>query len=153
MRLQICSLSVLFICGLAVANVTNIYEVSSVSGEKTVGLEVPVVPALWVILGVAGLAFILSFMGCCGALRESSCLLYSFSVMLAIILGIQLAVIGFAYYKQDDFRNEINNMMNSTLYDYPRGKDGYVRKSWDALQTDVTRQILALEIKLILNCS
>jgi len=128
---------VLVICGLAVANVTNIYEVSSVSGEKSLNLEVPVVPSLWVMIGVAGLAFILSFMGCCGALRESSCLLYSFSVLLAIILAVQLAIIGFSYYKQDDFKAEINKMLNTTLYDYSKGKDGLVRKSWDALQTDV----------------
>jgi hypothetical protein len=53
-------------------------------------------------------------------------------------LALELAVIGFAYYKQDDFKDEINKVLNSTLYDYPKqGKEGIVRKTWDALQTDV----------------
>lgn len=129
----------LVICGLAVANVSNIYDVSSAakSAENGMSLDVPVVPSLWIIVGVAGLAFILSFMGCCGALKESSCLLYSFSVLLAIILAVQLVVISFCYYKKDDFKTEINNMMNSSLHDYPKINDNLVRKSWDALQTDV----------------
>lgn len=142
LTLQICSLAVLVICGLAVANVTSIYEVSSLTGEKSLNLEVPVVPSLWIIIGVAGLAFILSFMGCCGALRESSCLLYSFATLLAVILAVQLAIIGFSYYKQDDFKAEINKLLNTTLYEYPSDKNGYVRKSWDALQTDVICALL-----------
>jgi len=146
---------VLACCGLALANVATIYDVSGAAAHN---LQVPVPLALWVIIGVAGVAFILSFMGCCGALKESSCLLYSvriifcvpsaavlthflfaaqFAVLLALILGVQLAIIGFAYYKQDDFKTEIDKVMNSTLYDYAQDKNGLAKKTWDALQTDV----------------
>ncbi|XP_059488443.1 CD63 antigen-like isoform X2 [Neocloeon triangulifer] len=127
----ICSLAVLIVCSLALINVQPLYDLHNIT------LKVPVPLALWIIIAVAGVAFLLSFIGCCGALNESSCLLYLFATILSIVLVVQLAVVGFSYYKQDDFKAEINNVLNLTLYDYPKSKDGIVRKTWDVIQTDL----------------
>jgi hypothetical protein len=56
----------------------------------------------WIEIYVAGLAFILSFMGCCSVLCKNSCLLSSFSILLAIFLSVQLAIFAVVYYMQDN---------------------------------------------------
>ncbi|CAB3385550.1 Hypothetical predicted protein [Cloeon dipterum] len=127
---SICSLAVLVICSLALANMNQLYNLQNLN------TDLPVPLALWAIIAVAGVAFVLSFIGCCGAISENSCLLYLFATLLSIVLVMQLVVIGFVYYQQDNFRAQINSVLNSTLHDYPTSKDPIVRKTWDTIQTD-----------------
>jgi Tetraspanin family len=126
-------LVVLLNCGSAVAIMNNIYEMR---GEKSLNLEVLVVPSLWIMICVAGIAFILSFVGCWGAFRERSCLLNYYSTLLAIILVVQLAIIGISSYNKHNGFNvaEINEILKTTLDNYIKGN---VTKNWDAVQTDV----------------
>jgi NADH:ubiquinone oxidoreductase subunit K len=51
--------------------------------------------------GIATVTFILSSVGCYGALRENSCVLYYFSVLLTILLAVQLAIIGYYHDKAE----------------------------------------------------
>ncbi|XP_076310723.1 CD151 antigen-like isoform X2 [Tachypleus tridentatus] len=44
------------------------------------------------LIGVGGLVFIVGFFGCCGAVRESKCLLITYFLFLFIILGCELAI-------------------------------------------------------------
>lgn len=48
---------------------------------------------------VGGVAFIVSFFGCCGAIKENRCLLITFAVLLVVILLLCIAatIIGFIY--------------------------------------------------------
>ncbi|CAB3385551.1 Hypothetical predicted protein [Cloeon dipterum] len=137
---SICSLAVLVICSLALANMNQLYNLQNLN------TDLPVPLALWAIIAVAGVAFVLSFIGCCGAISENSCLLYLFATLLSIVLVMQLVVIGFVYYQQDNFRAQINSVLNSTLHDYPTSKDPIVRKTWDTIQTDVSFKLILKNI-------
>ena len=40
-----------------------------------------------ILLGVGGvILFVIGFLGCCGAMKESSCMLYTFAALLSVIV-------------------------------------------------------------------
>ena len=41
---------------------------------------------------VGGVIFLVAFMGCCGAWKESKCLIYTYAFFLAIILVAQVMI-------------------------------------------------------------
>ncbi|KAK5644701.1 hypothetical protein RI129_006001 [Pyrocoelia pectoralis] len=56
------------------------------------GIDIPfgVAPILMIVVGC--IVFIIAFFGCCGAIKESTCLLTTYAVILLIILIAQIAV-------------------------------------------------------------
>ncbi|CAH2217323.1 jg5633 [Pararge aegeria aegeria] len=64
----------------------------------------------WGIIGVGAVMFFISFMGCCGAISESHCMVLMYAVSLIVIIIIEVAA-GVVVYTQRD--NIINNKMNS----------------------------------------
>uniref|UniRef100_A0A1I8NMX8 Tetraspanin n=2 Tax=Stomoxys calcitrans TaxID=35570 RepID=A0A1I8NMX8_STOCA len=70
------------------------------------------------LISLGSLVFIISFFGCCGAIRESICLTWSYAVFL-IILITGNAVLHFGYISHIDgeskARKDIDNAWNKTL--------------------------------------
>jgi len=49
----------------------------------------------------------MAFLGCCGAWRESSCMINAFLVLLVAILVAEIAVVGLAFYKRNNIEEEV----------------------------------------------
>lgn len=65
-------------------------------------VETPDTLAIGVIV-VGFFIFLIAFLGCCGAIIESYCVLLSFGIIVTIILTLELAIAGLAF----AFKNEV----------------------------------------------
>lgn len=89
----------------------------------------------WVLIIVGGAVFVVAFFGCCGAIRESNCMLIMFSLLLFVIIILEAMVGISGYYLRSDIDLMLQTKMNASIADY--GKNVDIRKSWDVLQHDL----------------
>ncbi|XP_076750053.1 uncharacterized protein LOC143422947 [Xylocopa sonorina] len=73
---------------------------------------------LLIVVGI--LIFLIAFMGCCGALRESTCMVLIFAVSLSIVLILELAAAISAYALQDRIKDLLAEKINATMHQYDR---------------------------------
>lgn len=76
-----------------------------------------------VLIVVGILVFIIAFMGCCGALRESTCMVLVFAVLLSLVLIMELAAAVAAYALQDGIKDLLAGKINVTMYQYEKNEE------------------------------
>ncbi|XP_076277583.1 tetraspanin 6 isoform X2 [Lasioglossum baleicum] len=83
------------ICGIGILTVGILARVqlSSVSGTLDTNVMFPSITLI--VLG--SIIFVISFFGCCGAIRESHCMTITFASFLLFILLVQVAVAVYAF--------------------------------------------------------
>ncbi|KAG6802585.1 hypothetical protein HZU73_01420 [Apis mellifera caucasica] len=86
---------------------------------------------LLIVVGI--LVFIIAFLGCCGALRESTCMVLVFAVSLSIVLVLELAAAIAAYALQDGIKDLLAEKINITMHQY--GKNVEATEAIDFLQS------------------
>lgn len=74
-------------------------------------------PVALIVLGSAIL--IISFFGCCGAIRESSCMSMTYAALLFVLLVVQVALIVFAFISKEDFLTEVGKMVDGAWQNKP----------------------------------
>jgi len=72
----------------------------------------------YVLIVCGALMFFLSFMGYCGAIRESPCMLTTYGILMIVILVAQFTVGGLAAAYKDRARLETKNFLQSTISRY-----------------------------------
>lgn len=90
-----------------------------------------------VIILLAGIAIlILGFLGCCGAMKENSCMLktYALIVLILVIAQITLGILIFVY--RDQAEDIFTDSMNSAFDKYGTGDDA-LDESIDAAQHEI----------------
>jgi len=89
------------------------------------------------IIIVGCVIFAVAFVGCCGAANESPCLIYTYAVLVTLILILQVGAAIAAYALKSDLRDEIKSKMEAGMTNY--GKAGYegVTNTWDVIQDDL----------------
>ncbi|XP_030634487.1 tetraspanin-2a [Chanos chanos] len=70
--------------------------------------------AVYVLTGVGGIMMLVGFFGCCGAVRESQCLLGSFFACLLIIFGAEVAAGVFGFLYKDKVIEEVQSFYSSS---------------------------------------
>ncbi|XP_043796423.1 CD63 antigen-like [Apis laboriosa] len=73
---------------------------------------------LLIVVGI--FVFIIAFLGCCGALRESTCMVLVFAVSLSFVLVLELAAAIAAYALQDGIKNLLAEKINITMHQYEK---------------------------------
>lgn len=101
--------------------------------ENFIGQTFWSVPIVLMIVG--SLIFIISFLGCCGALRESSCMIMTFSVFLLLIFLTELGIGIAGYAKHSELRSILENRFNKTLEDYETSTEA--QRAWSLLQGEL----------------
>lgn len=87
----------------------------------------------YILLAAGALMTVIGFLGCCGALRESQCLLGTFFVFLMIILVAEIAGGVWAYMNRADLNKLVQESVRDTVRrDY--GKDDVTTKTFDMIQ-------------------
>ncbi|XP_031848238.1 CD63 antigen-like [Nomia melanderi] len=76
---------------------------------------------LLIVVGI--LIFVIAFLGCCGALRESTCMVLVFAVSLSVVLIMELAAAIAAYALQDDIKDLLADNINATMHQYGKNKE------------------------------
>lgn len=90
------------------------------------------VPALLIATGA--IILIISFFGCCGAVKENHCMIVTFSVFLVLIFILELAAGIAGYVLKDAAVGVLKEKLNHTMYEtvhVPADKD-----LWSDIQTD-----------------
>jgi CD63 antigen len=95
-----------------------------------------VAPLLLIIVGA--LIFIISFFGCCGAIKESNCMLMTYASLLIFILALQIGIGIFSFIAiKDDksLRAEIRNEIKEDFDKY--STSDLARETFDNLQQTI----------------
>ncbi|XP_038074680.1 tetraspanin-9-like [Patiria miniata] len=124
-----------FISGCAILALGIVLHVKE-GGFATLIPDLPFLNAANVCIAAGIIVMFVAFLGCCGAIKESACLLLLFFIFLLLIflLEVVAGIVGFIYKGQvetvvtDDLANGMKNY----------GKDGQagLTSGWDRLQTE-----------------
>ncbi|OXU31611.1 CD63 antigen isoform X1 [Nasonia vitripennis] len=92
----------------------------AISDVKTATPEIPTSMPITVLIIVGAVIFIIAFFGCCGAIRESHCMIITFAVLLLTLLVIQVAVAAYAFvqFKGDDSKGKIEDLIHDMVNKY-----------------------------------
>ncbi|RZC43280.1 CD63 antigen, partial [Asbolus verrucosus] len=91
-------------------------------------------PILLIIIG--SIIFVTSFFGCCGAIRESTCMLTTFAIILLTLLIIQIAIGAYAFLQVGDtvdLKASVKQVVQKSFIQYNTSKSA--QEEFDFLQT------------------
>lgn len=94
-------------------------------------------PILLIVIG--SIIFVIAFFGCCGAIRESTCMLTTYAIVLLILFILQLAIgiYAFLQFKDDskEFRNVLTRELQHATQEYYTNNG--TREAMDLLQENL----------------
>lgn len=93
-------------------------------------------PIIMITLG--SIVVFISFLGCCGAIRESVCMTMSYAVCLLVLLILQLTVVVLLFTNKDKFDNAMGEVIDK-VWDNRETREGGV---FDAIQKSVCTNYL-----------
>ncbi|XP_008580546.1 PREDICTED: tetraspanin-8 [Galeopterus variegatus] len=103
-----------WLCGIVILGIAIWIRVSKDGQEILSSADSGTYPyvAVNILIAVGAIIMILGFLGCCGAVKESRCMLLLFFIFLLLILLLQVAagILGAA------FKSESQSILNETLY-------------------------------------
>ncbi|KAJ8258024.1 hypothetical protein GJAV_G00192310 [Gymnothorax javanicus] len=76
---------------------------------------------VYILIGAGGLMMLVGFFGCCGAVRESQCLLGSFFACLLVIFGAEVAAGVFGFLNKDKIIEEVQKFYSESLNENNNG--------------------------------
>ncbi|XP_048727431.1 CD9 antigen-like isoform X2 [Ostrea edulis] len=91
--------------------------------------------AVYVLIGFGAFVFLVGFCGCCGAIRESKCLLGFYVFFLMLIIGGEIAAAVLGYIYKDKVETEVNDLLKQTMNMYKVKKN--MRNAWDFVQIEL----------------
>jgi len=87
------------------------------------------------LIAVGSAVFLIAFMGCCGVLRESNCMMMTYAVFLAIILLVQIGIAVAAAYYENDFKEILHKGLEKSIPKYDERKE--IKETWDSMQSNL----------------
>ncbi|KAF5278428.1 hypothetical protein FQA39_LY05917 [Lamprigera yunnana] len=128
------------LAGIAFITVGTIYTLNieslTVTLDRT-GITFSLAPALLLTVGIV--IFVISFFGCCGAIKESSCLLVTYAIILLLLFFVQIAigVYAFVQFKDSNGADEISieDGLKETMHQYYRNSQA--KETFDTLQSQL----------------
>ncbi|XP_050300330.1 23 kDa integral membrane protein-like [Anthonomus grandis grandis] len=121
---------VFLLVGVALFALGVFYKVHYTQITESIPQEYQVlqyVPILAIIVGA--IIFVISFLGCCGTLKSSICMLKTYAGILIVIFLAQVAIgiFGLVQIKNsDDLRRQVDITINNLFDNYYSGKTGVV---------------------------
>ncbi|XP_043274204.1 tetraspanin-18 isoform X2 [Venturia canescens] len=102
--------------------------------------DADVIKMIAYILILAGaLTFIVSFLGYCGAMFESRCLLCVYGILILVVLVLECIVVGLAFGLKEDTEKGTQDFLKSTIKYYAANeqKAETVTVAWDGIMTQM----------------
>ena len=88
-----------------------------------------------IFLAAGSIIFVLSFLGCCGAIQESKCMLMTYAVFIVIVFFVVLAAAIVAVVFKGEAKEIVENVMEDFLKRYDSDdKDKPETRVWDTIQ-------------------
>ncbi|NXL54881.1 CD63 protein, partial [Podilymbus podiceps] len=119
-------------CGVALIAVGIYAQVALNKALAVSSASASGTPVAILVLGV--IIFFISFFGCCGAWKESYCMVTTFAVLLSIIFLVEVAAAIAGYV----FKDKVRSVLEDRLWDAMRqyGEDEALTEAVDELQMD-----------------
>ncbi|XP_035400016.1 tetraspanin-8 isoform X1 [Cygnus atratus] len=101
-----------WVCGSVILGVSIWIRVSK-DAQEELGIDNSLFAGVDLLIAVGSIIMVLGFLGCCGAIKESRCMLLLFFIGLLLILILQVTggILGAVY------RSQIETSLNTTLMD------------------------------------
>ncbi|KAL6268409.1 tetraspanin-1 isoform X2 [Pogonomyrmex barbatus] len=102
--------------------------------------DADVIKMMAYILIIAGaLTFIISFLGYCGAMFESRCLLCVYGILILLVLVLECVVVGLAFGLKGDVEKGMQDFLKSTIVKYyaTGDKTDTVTVAWDGIMSEL----------------
>jgi CD63 antigen len=125
---------VFFLSGIAVLTVGSYIKANEQDYVGLIGTNLFAVCILLIVIGI--LVTIIGFFGCCGAIRESKCMLYTYSGLLCLIFVMEFAGGIAAFVYREDISKNTSNNLKSSMKNY--FTDDSIKKQWDNMQKDLS---------------
>ncbi|XP_030753755.1 CD63 antigen-like [Sitophilus oryzae] len=88
-----------------------------------------------ILIAVGVIIFLISFFGCCGAVKENHCMIITFSILLGVIFAAEIAAGVIGYINRHEVQVMLDTKLNSTMYKYYTSTD--IKKTWDVAQHEL----------------
>lgn len=85
---------------------------------------------------VGAIVFVISFFGCCGAIKKSPCMIGTFFFLLIVVFVMEIGIGVAAYLKYGHLEEILEKGFQSTLNTYETSIDS--RHAWDLIQGELT---------------
>lgn len=95
----------------------------------------------YILIAVGAFLFIVSFLGYCGALQESRCLLNTYGILLLLIILMEVTAVGVALACKGKAETETKKFLKTTITDYytsPHDKADVVTVMWNYLMAQMS---------------
>lgn len=94
--------------------------------------------ASYVLIAIGGFLFVASFLGYCGALRESQCMLTTYGILLLLLLVAEIGAVFYVTSNREKVEEQTKKMLKDSLVKYYSGKNesDAVTVVWDQLQAN-----------------
>jgi len=112
------------LAGLALVIIGVMYKFNYNDATNVLPRDFGLAPILSIIIGAV--VFITAFLGCCGAVKESPCMLTTYAIILLTIFIIQVAIGVYAFLKIKDtneFHNSIRQNLQKTFEAYDKNPE------------------------------
>jgi len=119
--------------GLGLLILGVLYKLNVTEITDVVPDQLEVAPTLLIIVGC--IVFAISFFGCCGAVRESTCMLTTYAVILLVLFLLQVAVGVYAFLQikdTDSLKEQVRTGMSNVWRQY--SNDPVARETVDVIQ-------------------
>ncbi|XP_033107840.1 CD63 antigen-like isoform X2 [Anneissia japonica] len=125
--------AIFWICGLAliiggVLVLRNYNEYVKFTGD--LGDTIPIL-----IIVVGGIIFITGFCGCCGAIKESYCMVSTYACILIVLLVAEVGIGIAGFVMNDEVKDQITENMDATMKDYQTVN--VTRDLWNDMQKNL----------------
>ncbi|KAK2501708.1 hypothetical protein MC885_004225, partial [Smutsia gigantea] len=90
---------------------------------------------VYILIGAGALMTLVGFLGCCGAVQESQCMLGLFFTFLLVIFAIEVAAAVWGYSHKDEVIKEVQEFYKDTYSKLKEGKDELQRETLKAIHT------------------
>jgi hypothetical protein len=88
---------------------------------------------IFIIIGVV--VTIISFFGCCGAIMENACMMYTFASLVTLMLLIEVGLTVVILIYKDETKQEIKKQLKNGLDNYNKtSAHGGIDLTWDTMQ-------------------
>jgi len=90
-------------------------------------------PLLMIIVG--SIVFVIAFLGCCGTIRESKCMMMTYATVLLILLIAEIGIVAGIYYKQDELKSLLTEGLDRSLAEYEIKPE--INETWNLMQSNL----------------
>ncbi|NP_001085461.1 CD9 protein S homeolog [Xenopus laevis] len=84
---------------------------------------------VYILIGAGALMMLVGFLGCCGAIQESECMLGLFFVFLLVIFAIEIAAGIWGFTNKDKVVDELKTFYKDTYAKYMLNRDGPLKET------------------------